>query len=51
VDPNVIRDSELKAKGSVADHDDEGVAPSDQSGAADPASAGHAEEGEEIDDE
>jgi hypothetical protein len=51
VDPNVIRDSDLKAKGNMAEDDDEGVAPSDQSGAGDPASAGHAEEGEEIDDE
>jgi hypothetical protein len=51
VEPNVIRNGDGKAKGSVADDEDQGVVPSGKSGAADPASAGHAEEGEEIDDE
>jgi hypothetical protein len=51
VEANVIREGDVKAKRPVTDDVDEGVAPSEKSGAADPASAGHAEEGEEIDDE
>jgi hypothetical protein len=49
VEPNVIREDDVKAKRRVTD--DEGVTPSDRSGAAAPTSAGQAGEGEEIDDE
>jgi hypothetical protein len=50
VEPNVIRESDVKSKGKAPDEAEDGV-PSDRSGAADPGSPGHAEEGGEVDDE